>query len=76
MLVKISYICLFNFEIMAEITLQFDARNPIAKKTLDFVLSLGVFKKISGVEKALEEEKKGKLNHYKNSEALFKKVVG
>ena len=31
---------------MAEITLKFDARNPIAKKTIDYVLSLGVFKKV------------------------------
>ena len=29
---------------MAEITLKFDARNKIAKKTLDYIMSLGVFK--------------------------------
>lgn len=29
---------------MSTITLEFDHKNPIAKKTLDFVLSLGVFK--------------------------------
>lgn len=57
---------------MAEITLKFDARNPIAKKTIEFVLSLGVFKKVSGVEQALDEEKNGKLNHYKDSVELFK----
>lgn len=61
---------------MAEITLKFDARNPIAKKTIDYVLSLGVFKKISGVEQALAEEKKNKLNRYKNSNELFAKVLG
>ena len=28
---------------MAEITLKFDARNQIAKKTIDYILSIGVF---------------------------------
>ena len=61
---------------MAEITLKFDARNPIAKKTIDYVLSLGVFKKVSGLDQAREDEKKGKVKKYKNSEDLFKKVLG
>ena len=65
-----------NTIIMAEITLKFDARNPIAKKTIDYVLSLGVFKKVSGLDQALEDEKKGKVKKYKNSEDLFKKVLG
>lgn len=60
---------------MAEITLQFDARNPIAKKTLDYILSLGVFKKVSGIEQALDDEKKGKITKYKNSKDLFKKIL-
>ncbi len=29
---------------MAEITLKYDARNVIAKKTIDYILSIGVFK--------------------------------
>ncbi len=61
---------------MAEITLKFDARNPIAKKTIDYVLSLEVIKKVSGLDQALEDEKKGKVKKYKNSEDLFKKVLG
>lgn len=28
---------------MAQITLKYDARNSIAKKTIDYILSLGVF---------------------------------
>jgi len=32
---------------MAKITLTYDARNSLAKKTLEYVLSLGVFKKES-----------------------------
>ena len=65
-----------NTKIMAEITLKFDARNPIAKKTIDYVLSLGVFKKVSGLDQALEDEKKGKVKKYKNTDDLFKKVIG
>lgn len=60
---------------MAEITLQFDANNPLAKKTIDYILSLGVFKKVSGLDQALEDEKKGNVKKYKNSEDLFKKVL-
>ena len=29
---------------MAQITLTYDARNPIAKKTIAYLLSLGIFK--------------------------------
>jgi hypothetical protein len=60
---------------MAEITLKFDARNTLAKKTLDYILSTGLFKKVTGVEQALNDEKNGKINSYKNSKDLFKKVL-
>ncbi|RXR31871.1 hypothetical protein EQG68_09385 [Flavobacterium piscinae] len=60
---------------MAEITLQFDAKNTLAKKTIDYILSLGVFKKVSGLDQALEDEKKGLVKKYKNSDDLFKKVL-
>lgn len=60
---------------MAEITLQFDAKNPLAKKTIDYILSLGVFKKVSGLDQALEDEKKGLVKKYKNSDDLYKKVL-
>ncbi len=54
---------------MAEITLKFDARNPIAKKTLDYILSIGVFsseiKKTTNnfnaiTQKAIKEAKSSK----------------
>jgi hypothetical protein len=61
---------------MAEIILKFDPKNPIAIKTIDFIISLGVFKKVSGLEKALEDEKNGKVKKYKDSKDLFKKVIG
>jgi len=61
---------------MAEITLKFDAKNTLARKTLDYILSLGVFTKVSGVEQALNDEKNGKINRYENSRDLFEKVLG
>lgn len=61
---------------MAEITLKFDAKNTLAKKTLDYILSIGIFTKVSGLEQALNDEKIGKVNRYENSRDLFKKVLG
>jgi len=60
---------------MAQITLQYDARNAMARKTLDFILSLGIFKQVNGLDQALEDVKKGKLHSYKNSDELFKEVL-
>ena len=60
---------------MAEITLKFDPKNALAKKTLDYILSIGIFTKVSGIEQALKDEKAGKINHYKNSRDLFKRVL-
>jgi len=51
---------------MAEITLKYDARNILAKKTLAYILSLGVFKKVTEVDESLKEIKQGKVNTYKN----------
>ena len=61
---------------MTEITLKFDEKNPIAQKTIAYMLSLGVFKKVSGLEKAIDDVEKGKMTKYKDSKDLFKKVLG
>jgi Zn finger protein HypA/HybF involved in hydrogenase expression len=55
-----------------EITLRFDAENAIAKKTLAFVLSLGVFKAVNkkAIDISLEEAKKGRVHKYKNVKEL------
>ncbi len=50
---------------MAIITLEYDSKNMIAKKTIDYILSLGVFKrkdnkKLTGVELAIQEIEEGK----------------
>lgn len=45
-----------------EITLKYDGRNPIAQKTLEFILSLGVFKVVQkdADNKLIEKVNKGK----------------
>ncbi|MCX2679118.1 hypothetical protein OOZ15_04120 [Galbibacter sp. EGI 63066] len=43
---------------MAEITLKYDARNSLAKKTLDYILSLGVFEKQTPLDKLIDEAEK------------------
>ena len=63
---------------MATITLEYDARNSIAQKTLDFILSLGFFasveKKQTELDLAIQDVENGRTNKYKNSEELFKKL--
>lgn len=61
---------------MAEITLKYDARNTLAKKTLDYILSLGIFKKITKVREALDEVKEGKIDRYESVDDFFEKEVG
>ena len=49
---------------MATIVLEYNVRNAVAKKTLDYILSLGVFKekrKKTGIEMAFEDIEKGQV---------------
>ena len=63
---------------MAKITLKYDSRNYIAKKTLDLIKTLGVFEienANSVTIKAMRESKTGKnITKAKNSKDLFKKL--
>lgn len=68
---------------MAQITLTYDARNAIARKTLDYILSLGFFKVEqtekprynAETEKAIASVRAGKdLIKAKNVDDLFKKL--
>ena len=67
---------------MATITLNYNARNPIASKTIEYILSLGVFKteekqkKMSGIDIALQEVKEGKVTTYENVDDLLRKING
>lgn len=62
---------------MATITLSYDARNVIAKKTIAYILSLGVFKNIgkTAIDLSLEDVKKGRVTTYKSANDLFNKVL-
>ncbi|MBA0882426.1 hypothetical protein [Flavobacterium undicola] len=66
---------------MATITLSYDARNVIAKKTIAYILSLGVFKNAekprynAKTEKAIQDAKNGiGVIKVKNVEDLFEKL--
>ena len=62
---------------MATITLKYNPRNTKAKKALDFMLSLGVFKTtgtIPALDKSLKEAKEGKVNKYNNVDDFFNKL--
>jgi len=68
---------------MATITLNYDARSVIAKKALDFLLTLGVFKieekqskTITELDLAIEDVEAGRVNVYENSDELFRKLRG
>jgi len=64
---------------MATLTLNYNARNSLALRTIEYILSLGVFKtekteKMSEVEMALQEVENGKINRYDNVEDLLQKI--
>ncbi|MDR2496088.1 MAG: hypothetical protein LBD21_03070 [Tannerellaceae bacterium] len=49
---------------MAKITLEYDARNPIARKTLSYILSIGfseVKPRKTGLEEAFEDIENGRV---------------
>ena len=49
---------------MATITLKYDARNPLIKKTLDFILSIGfseVKPRKTGLQEAFEDIENGRI---------------
>jgi hypothetical protein len=69
---------------MATITLEYNTRNEIAKKTIEYILSLGIFrvksvanaviKKTAALDKAIEELETGKTVHCDNFDDYLKKV--
>ncbi|HQE33967.1 MAG TPA: hypothetical protein PLZ71_00275, partial [Flavobacterium alvei] len=74
---KIFYIfVLLKITTMATITLSYDARNVIAKKTVAYILSLGVFKTINktAIDLSLEDVKKGRVTTHKSAADYFKNL--
>ena len=68
---------------MATISLEYNTRNSIAQKTIEYVLSLGAFKvkpvyavkkNTSLLDKAIMEIKTGKTTHCENFDDYLKKV--
>ena len=62
---------------MTTIKLAYDPKNKIAKKTLRYILSLGIFKEVpkkTAIEISLDEVKRGEINTYKNVSELFDKI--
>ena len=47
-----------NAKAMASIELKYDARNPIARKTIEYVLSLGLFEEVQAKKMTFEEAAK------------------
>jgi len=50
--------------VMTTITLQYDARNPLVQKTLDYILSIGFFEvkpRKTGLQEAFEDIENGKV---------------
>ncbi|MDR0834419.1 MAG: hypothetical protein LBN93_09615 [Candidatus Symbiothrix sp.] len=63
---------------MTTITLQYDARNSIAQKTIEYILSLGLFTKtspITGLDEAIDDVKKGRVYPAKNSTDLINQCL-
>jgi hypothetical protein len=68
---------------MATITLEYDARNELAMKTVEYISSLGVFKvragqsrKMSGIDLALQDVREGKVTRLKNIENPIEEILG
>lgn len=61
---------------MATITLKYDSRNTVARKTIELIRSLGVFTFVekNGIDESIEDIKKGKINKYDSVEDFFKKI--
>lgn len=66
---------------MAAILLQYDARNGIAKKTIDYILSLGVFSakvvspKRNALDEALDDIKHNRVFEAQNAHDLIRKCL-
>lgn len=62
---------------MATITLKYNAKNTKAKKAIEFMLSLGVFKtdeNIPALDRSLKEAREGKVKKYNSVDDFFKEL--
>ena len=60
---------------MATLTLEYNARNLLAEKTIEYILSLGVFKaKTKGLDLAIQQLNEGKTVKCKDFNDYLQKV--
>ena len=60
---------------MATLTLEYNSRNSLAVKTIEYILSLGVFKtKTNGLDLAIKELNEGKTVKCKDFDDYLQKV--
>ena len=60
---------------MSTILLKYDSCNPIAQKTLDYILSIGVFEKTSLFVESDEDIKNGRVFTAKNADDLISQCL-
>ncbi|MDR0831170.1 MAG: hypothetical protein LBN95_13845 [Prevotellaceae bacterium] len=63
---------------MAKVILEYNPKNATAQKTLQYVLSLGVFaqkERLNGLDEAILDVQHGRIHRAKNTKELFKNVV-
>jgi hypothetical protein len=63
---------------MATLIIEYDARNKFARKTIDYILSLGIFKvkhSSSGIDEALKDVKEGRVYKAESVDDMFKKIL-
>ena len=58
---------------MEKITLQYDSKNPIAEKTLEFLISIGIFKKVENHSSDESSKEKNYLDNLKKIAPSVKK---
>ncbi len=69
---------------MATITLKYNARNRVAQKTIDYILSLGVFethpndalRRKTGIEEALEDVANDRVYEAEDADDLIRQCLG
>lgn len=70
-----AYLTIINHTGMKRIVLKYNERNSLAKKTIDYILSLGVFEmeeKSPALDESLQEAKDGKINKYDSVDEFFR----
>jgi len=63
---------------MANIMLKYDARNPIAQKTIDYILSLGIFEQSDPYSRFAESDndiKNGRIYTAKDADDLIRQCL-